>query len=181
MMPVQTVADRSIPVIQGEFNVSASPQDVMSTVLGSCVAVCLHDPVRQIGGMNHFLLPFGEDRATTKPVRYGLYAMEMLINALMKEGASKDRLQAKLFGGAKIMADLRDIGTANAAFARDFLRTEGIPCLAESLGGTNARRVVFRPFTGAARVMLVPAIDVPTVAVRTKPGRTGPDDGIDLF
>ncbi len=152
-----------VAVVQGEFKISSDPELLLSTILGSCVAVCLHDPVRKVGGMNHFLLPFGQEEGTNRPVRYGLFAMEMLINSLMKEGAKKAHLQAKIFGGARISADLRDIGQTNAIFARDFLVNEGIKCLAESLGGTNARRVVYQPGTGNARMLLVPSTNLKEV------------------
>lgn len=167
-----------VAVVQGEYMVSADPEVQLSTILGSCVAVCLHDPGARIGGMNHFLLPFGQEEGTNRPVRYGVFAMEMLINALMKEGAKKGRLQAKLFGGARISSDLRDIGQSNAAFARDFLATENIPCLAESLGGTNARRLIYQPATGHARMLLVPSSSVePPPKPQPKPA----DAGIELF
>lgn len=166
-----------IAVVQGEFRISADPSVQLSTILGSCVAVCLHDPVARIGGMNHFLLPFGQEEGTNRPVRYGLFAMEMLINALMKEGARKSQLQAKIFGGARISSDLRDIGQSNAAFARNFLATENIPCTAESLGGTNARRLVFQPATGHARMLLVPSSSVEPPKPLAKPAEAG----IELF
>jgi chemotaxis protein CheD len=174
-------SDRSLSVIQGEFRISEASEDLLSTVLGSCVAVCLHDPGRRIGGMNHFLLPFGQGHGTDRPVRYGLFAMEILVNELMKQGAVKARLQAKIFGGAKIMADLGDIGKANARFAQEFLHTEGIPCLAESLGGTNARRIVFRPSTGVARMMLVPSSNLSQIHPLLSPAKQEPDHRIDLF
>lgn len=168
-------------VVQGEFRVSEDADELLGTVLGSCVAVCLHDPVRKIGGMNHFLLPFGQEEGTNRPVRYGLFAMEMLINALLKEGAKKTRLEAKLFGGAKISADLRDIGQANAVFAREYLATEGIQCLGESLGGNNARRVVFRPATGQARMLIVPLTNVAPADMLPRQPKAPRDAGIELF
>ena len=169
------------PVVQGEFRVSDAPDELLGTVLGSCVAVCLHDPVRAIGGMNHFLLPFGQEEGANRPVRYGLFAMEMLINDLLKAGAKKSRLEAKLFGGARISAELRDIGQANSVFAREYLATEGIQCLGESLGGQNARRVVFRPATGQARMLIVPLTNVsPTDFVPAVP-KAPRDSGIELF
>ena len=170
-----------VAVVQGEFRISADPELLLSTILGSCVAVCLHDPVSCLGGMNHFLLPFGQEEGTNRPVRYGLFAMEILINALMKEGARKSRLQAKLFGGAHISADLRNIGQSNAAFARDFLANEGIPCIAESLGGTNARRVVFRPASGQARMLVVPSTGVDAVPALPIAPRPDADASIELF
>lgn len=175
---MSAVLRHPVAVVQGEFMVSADPEVQLSTILGSCVAVCLHDPVARLGGMNHFLLPFGQEEGNNRPVRYGVFAMEMLINALMKDGARKNRLQAKLFGGARISTELRDIGQSNAAFARDFLATENIPCLAESLGGTNARRLIYQPATGHARMLLVPSSSVePAPKPKPKPA----DAGIELF
>lgn len=170
-----------VAVVQGEFKTSSDPGMLLSTILGSCVAVCLHDPVCQLGGMNHFLLPFGQEEGANRPVRYGLFAMEMLINSLMKDGAKKSRLQAKLFGGARISTDLRDIGQSNATFAREFLATEGIPCLAESLGGNNARRVVYHPATGHARMLLVPSTNVEEYFPKPSVVRVPVDSGVELF
>ncbi|MCB6176776.1 chemotaxis protein CheD [Rhodobacter sp. Har01] len=147
---------QAIQVVQGEFMVSDRPGTVLSTVLGSCVAACLWDAERGIGGMNHFLLAQAQGHSGAGDIRYGVHAMEVLINALLRAGARRDRLRAKLFGGAKIAANLRDIGASNADFARQFLQTETIPCLAESLGGTQARRVTFEPVTGRARQLLIP-------------------------
>jgi len=140
-------------VIQGEHAVSGDADTVLTTVLGSCVAACLHDPVRGVGGMNHFLLADGADGETVaeEAMRYGAYAMEVLINDLMKQGARRERLEAKLFGGAKMIETLHDVGSANAEFARRFLGDEGIPLVSASLGGRRARRVEFWPATGRAR------------------------------
>lgn len=107
--------------------------------------------------------------------------MELLINALMKKGAVKARLQAKIFGGARIISELRNIGESNAAFAREFLQTEGIRCLAEHVGGTNTRRVVYHPATGAARMMLVPTSEMPRNAAPSHSELPAPRAPIDLF
>lgn len=152
--------DRTLYVLQGEYRVSRDPDAVLSTILGSCVAVCLWDDKAGVGGMNHFLLPFGPKASVAMPERYGVHAMETLINALLKEGARRAHLQAKLFGGARLSTTLSDIGQSNARFAREFLATEDLPCRAESLGGTSARRVLFRPATGQARQLLVPETNV---------------------
>ena len=141
-------------VIQGEFHVSDDPGLVLSTILGSCVATCLCDPVARVGGMNHFLLPEGETRHDAG-FRYGLLSLELLINGLLKMGAQKARLEAKLFGGAAMNGGLGRIGESNATFARKFLADEGIPCRAESLGGALARRVRYVPTTGSAQQMLL--------------------------
>lgn len=143
-----------VNVIQGDFVISNDPCSVLTTVLGSCIAVCMCDPVHKSGGMNHFLLPEGGAQDSGN-VRYGANAMELLINGLLKKGAEKHRLEAKIFGGAQMMGNLRNIGAANAEFARKFLQDEGIPCRAESVGGTSARRIRFWPTTGLVRQLVV--------------------------
>lgn len=147
--------DQMIYVAQGEFHTSDRPEVVFSTVLGSCVSACLWDPARGVGGMNHFLLAKTTDANAAGSLRYGVHAMEMLINDLLKKGAKRSDLRAKLFGGADMAANLGEIGTKNAQFAKTFLATEEIPCLAESLGGKSARRVLFRPCGGLARQLIV--------------------------
>ena len=146
------VAFHDIHVIQGEQAISDDPNVTMQTVLGSCVAACLHDPGRGVGGMNHFLLP---DDGSGTDIRYASAAMEQLVNELLKAGADRRRLQAKLFGGARIMPNLPDIGRRNAESALAFLQNEGIPCISQSLGGSQARRVRFWPATGRAQQLLI--------------------------
>ncbi len=146
--PPRASGQNRVLVVQGDHRVSADPETALITVLGSCVAACLYDPLRGVGGMNHFLLADGDGE---EAMRYGAYAMEVLINDLLKMGASRERLQAKLFGGARIMDRLNDIGAENVIFARRFLSTEGIPLVGESLGGRRARRVEFWPVGGRAR------------------------------
>lgn len=159
-----------IQVAQGKQAVSADEEAVMTTVLGSCVAACLFDPVAGVGGMNHFLLPEGNAHGS-RHIVYGAQAMELLINGLMKLGGRKDRMQAKLFGGARVVDGLSDIGDANATFAIHFMKEEGIPCVAKSLGGTQARRVRFWPVSGRAnqkqfaQTALVQRNEVPVKAV----------------
>lgn len=161
-----SAATRNIPVIQGEIKISADPDTVLSTVLGSCVAVCLWDPHAHVGGMNHFLLAEGEGNQS---VKYGAYAMEMLINRLMRAGADRRALQSKAFGGASVSNYSNDIGARNAEFARRFLADEGIPCLGESLGGKMARRIVFTPTTGRARMLFIPPTGVETSIHKVQP------------
>jgi len=170
-------SERTITIVQGDFAVSGDPAVVMSTVLGSCVAVCLFDPKVKVGGMNHFLLA-GDGDARSNDMRYGVNAMELLINQLLHAGAARDRLLAKLFGGARMTPHARDIGQSNATFARDFLVQEGIPCVSHSLGGVQARRVQFKPVTGAARQLQI-AGDAPVLAVETAPAP--PPSDITLF
>ena len=156
---------RRISIVQGEHAVVAEPRTVLTTVLGSCIAVCLRDPVARVGGMNHFLLAEPSSRCALSPAdmqRYGVHAMEILINALMNRGAERERLQAHLYGGANVLAGLAEIGTRNAQFARDFLRTEGILTTHVDVGGRVARRVEFMPHEGrsrCSRVSHAPALD----------------------
>ncbi|MFZ5669518.1 MAG: chemotaxis protein CheD [Pseudomonadota bacterium] len=151
-----TIGDRT-HLVQGEFRVSDSPGDLFTTTLGSCIACCLHDPVRGAGGMNHFLLPHGEDATGPEAIRYGAHAIELLINGLLRMGAAREHLQARIFGGASISPLLPDIGGQNARFAARYLEHEGIRLLPGSVGGGQARRIQFWPATGRARQLLVGA------------------------
>jgi chemotaxis protein CheD len=165
-----------VHVVQGEYAVSDRPDTILTTILGSCVSTCICDPVVGVGGMNHFLLP---DSGPTngQQFRYGLYAMELLINGLLKKGASKDRLEAKLFGGAAMNDGLGHIGAANGAFAIRFLADEGIRCVAQSLGGSLARRVRFTPTTGQAQQLIVQ----PDALVPPPPPPPRRDDDVTFF
>ena len=144
---------RLVHVIQGEFAVADQPDVVYSTILGSCVAACIRDPIAKVGGMNHFLLP-GEPggSASHEYERYGVHLMELLINGLMQLGARRDRLEAKLFGGARVVQGLSDIGQKNAKFAEAFLTYEEIRMLPGDLGGARGRRLHFSPLSGRAWV-----------------------------
>lgn len=179
--------ERRILIIQGEHAVSGVPGLAMTTILGSCVAACLYDVERGIGGMNHFLLAEAADGEVVadEAMRYGAYAMEVLINDLMRRGARRDRLEGKLFGGAKMISSMHDIGAANAAFAKRFLADEGIPVVAESLGGFSARRVEFWPTTGRARQRAVEQAPLPPPRVRAPvrpvPAAPTDDGGVELF
>ena len=142
---------KMVVITQGEHHVSDDATVVSSTILGACVACCLWDPVAGVGGMNHILLANARGRGSGPDVN-GVNAMEVLINDILKEGGARNRLKAKIFGGAQMIAGLCDIGPANGAFARSYLQTEGIPCVSESIGGNTARHVQFTPSTGAARM-----------------------------
>jgi chemotaxis protein CheD len=146
--------EHALHVIQGSFMTTSDPQAVMMTILGSCVATCMWDPVAKVGGMNHFLLASDPDNAA-QGSRHGLNAMELLINGLLKRGAQRHRLKAKLFGGAMMEQKFGRIGKANAEFAQAFLHDEGIPVAGQSLGGTMARRIRFYPATGMAQQRLL--------------------------
>lgn len=161
-------ATRTLHVGQGEHHVSADRNVMITTILGSCIAACIRDPQAGIGGMNHFLLPEGDAGADGDAARrYGVNAMERLINSLLGAGARRDRLEAKLFGGASMFDRLRDIGVENAAFAHRFLQAEGIAVVGGDTGGNQARRVRFWPATGQAQQRLLADAD-PGVFVRER-------------
>lgn len=155
---------RRINIVQGEQHVDNSADVVLTTLLGSCVAACLWDAEAGVGGMNHFLLPGAEllpggepevKESTGASMRYGVYAMELLVNGLLRKGAQRSRLQAKLFGGACMMQGLTDIGELNATFAERFLRAENIPLVGGSLRGSHGRRIQFWPASGRVRQALL--------------------------
>ncbi|AWN16007.1 chemoreceptor glutamine deamidase CheD [Salinisphaera sp. LB1] len=144
-----------IKLLPKEFYVTDQPF-VLTTVLGSCVAACLRDAAAGVAGMNHFMLPDldGAESARIRSMVYGGYAMNRLIDALLAHGARRERLEAKVFGGANVLADMRTarIGDANADFVRDYLARARIPILAEDLGGGWPRQVQYAAGTGRARV-----------------------------
>lgn len=139
----------------GGVAASLAPQR-LSTLLGSCVAVCLYDPLLHAGGMNHILMPHAAVCRGCE-TRYGVQAMELLINDLMHLGADRRRFLAKAFGGANVLPAFTTptIGERNAGFVRDFLQTERIPLQAESLGGDLPMEVIFETHTGRAFVRSV--------------------------
>ena len=158
-------------VVQGEHKVGDHPDECLVTLLGSCVSACLHDPVAGLGGMNHFLLPGGDEAGGRGGESLGVHAMELLVNALLVRGASRSRLVAKLFGGADTMRGLSDVGARNAAFASAFLAREGVRVASECLGGARGRKLQFWPASGRARrsFMAAAAVVTPPVPVRTPP------------
>lgn len=141
-------------ILPGEYYVSGQGM-LLVTVLGSCVAACIRDVDAGIGGMNHFMLPDdgGRDRVGNS-ARYGTYAMEVLINHLLKLGARRNRLEAKVFGGGAVLASLASshVGTRNAEFVLDYLGTEKIPVVAKDLLDSYPRKVYYFPDTGRALV-----------------------------
>lgn len=141
---------KRVHVVQGEHFVTSDPDIMLTTILGSCVAVCLRDAVVGCGGMNHFLLPEGKADGDAGR-RYGAYAMELLVNEIQRMGGRRERMEAKLFGGARMFDGLSDVGAANAAFAEKFMRDEGIRVMGGSLGGVGARRIQYWPGSGRAQ------------------------------
>src|SRR5262249_7583153 len=141
-------------VLPGEYYVTGN-DEMIATTLGSCVAACMRDAEARVGGMNHFLLP--EERGASDSdvglaTRYGSYAMESLINDLLKSGARRERLEIKLFGGGHILSCQADVGARNIRFIREFLRVENLRAVAEDLGDSFPRRLAYFPQTGVARV-----------------------------
>lgn len=179
-MKVAPVNMRVHAVIQGSHHVGSSPDDVLTTVLGSCISICLHDRRAGVGGMNHFLLP-GDPSRNKGEARYGINAMELLINAMLKAGARPGQLEAKVFGGANATGSRVPVGEMNAKFAFWFLENEGIPCVARDVGGTHARKLRYWPNSGHAQIMLLPS--APTLsepAPRRRPS-AAPAGEPDLF
>jgi chemotaxis protein methyltransferase CheR len=157
-----------IAIHSGAWHATAEPTRIR-TVLGSCVAACLYDPVARVGGMNHFMLPDGQ--SDSLPARFGVHAMDVLIGALMKLGAQRHRLVAKIFGGANIVAALRgesNVAVRNVEFIERFLADESIPVAARKLGGEDALLVHFETGTGIARVRAVERSQSERVAVRER-------------
>jgi chemotaxis protein CheD len=146
----------AVKVLPGEY--CATERDmVLVTVLGSCVAACIRDPHLAIGGMNHFMLPDAAghaDAPVSASARYGNYAMEMLINQLVKMGARRGALEAKVFGGGNVLKGLTvaNVGQRNAEFVLRYLATEGIPVLARDLVDAYPRKVCYFPRSGRVRV-----------------------------
>lgn len=143
-------------VHQGDCHVSDAADVTFSTVLGSCISACVRDKVALVGGMNHFLLAEQSGSARDRygaSARYGAFAMEQLINKVLSQGTGKkSNLEIKIFGGGKINSALDDVGAKNIEFVRQFLSDEGYVVASEDLGGTFARRVLFKPHSGRAFV-----------------------------
>jgi chemotaxis protein CheD len=170
---VQEPVERRVHVGQGDHYVSSDPDVVLTTVLGSCVALCLRDPEAGVGGMNHFLLPEGAGADRGAGRRYGAYLMEVLINDVLKAGGRRERLEAKLFGGGRMFDALTDIGSTNADFAEKFLADEGIPVVSRSLRGAGGRRVHYWPVSGRARQRVVTDGAILPPAIPSSPVATG--------
>ena len=162
-------------ILPGEFYVS-QVDELIATTLGSCVSACIWDAQAGLGGMNHFMLPltdkeahqvnWGQRNNANDATRYGNYAMEHLINEILKHGGQRKNLRAKVFGGGNVMRQQSDVGRKNAAFVRDYLDTEGIPLLAQDLGLNYPRKVLFNPKTGKALMKRLESMHNDTILVR---------------
>ncbi len=154
----QRIKCETVFVMPGKHFVQKGGAGAICTLLGSCVSACIRDTNSEAGGLNHFLLPeASNDESMPTNARYGVNAMELLINDLIKLGAQKCNLVAKVFGGANVIAtsNRRSVGDQNGEFVKSYLRSESIPILAEDLGGDRARRVYFFPASGRVSVLNV--------------------------
>lgn len=160
----------AVKILPGEYFVTSGDKMIV-TVLGSCVAVCLRDKAIGIGGMNHFLLPNDGNNETgllTESARYGVYAMELLINHLLKMGASRTRMEAKVFGGGNVLRGLKlnNVGQRNATFVLEYLHNESIPVVAKDLLDEFPRKVYFFPDTGNVLVKKIKTLHNTTIMDR---------------
>lgn len=140
-----------VKVLPGEFHVTATAGEVLVTILGSCVSACIRDPIAGVGGMNHFMLPQsagGTWGAQQNSTRFGNFAMEKLINELLKKGCSRSSLEVKVFGGGNVIDSSSAVGTKNAEFVLRYLADEGLRCVAQDLEGRFPRRIQYDPMTG---------------------------------
>lgn len=140
----------AVKILPGEYHVTDS-EILISTVLGSCVSVCVYDRVNGVGGMNHFMLPGSklEQGALTDPsARYGTHAMELLLTHYIQLGGKRSDLEAKVVGAGRVMDGMSDVGKQNADFALDYLNSRDIQVVASDIGDVYPRKVVFSPRTG---------------------------------
>ncbi len=178
----------AVKLLPGEYY--TTNEDVaLVTILGSCVSACIHDPEAGVGGMNHFMLPTAEvDSPSSASARYGSYAMELLVNELLKRGARRERLEAKIFGGGQVLPSFSShhVGARNVVFVRNYLSTERIFVAAEDLGDLYARKVCFLPHSGQAFMRRIESVhataDLASESAYSKRLRTRPDHGdVELF
>lgn len=146
-------------ILPGECYVSKTGEMIV-TVLGSCIAACIRDRKIGVGGMNHFMLPIQSEHhsdsrsAVNSALCYGNWAMEFLINEILKQGGKKSNLEVKLFGGGKVLASMNniDVGARNISFALEFIEKEGLSVAAQDLGSDHPRKVLYFPDTGAVKL-----------------------------
>ena len=176
----------AVKVLPGEYFVS-SEELIIMTVLGSCISACIWDGKVRAGGMNHFMLPDGD--STDGFGRYGSYAMELLINEMLKKGARRESMQAKVFGGAQVMAGFTtmNVGERNTKFVLDYLATERIPVVSQDVLDIHPRKVCFFPSSGKALVKRLAHSHPETLAVEERKGnaksvvRATAGGSVDLF
>ena len=174
----------AVKVLPGEFFVDTDELLIMTT-LGSCIAACLWDRYARVGGLNHFMLPDGQGSSG----RYGSYAMELLINEMLKRGATRSSMEAKVFGGGQVIAgmDTLNVGERNTRFVLDYLKTERIPVVSKDVLGIYPRKVCFLPASGKAMVKRLAATRAAEIQAQDRmaaqqavPAATG-GGSVDLF
>lgn len=180
-----------VKVLPGGQHVSPAGEsgELISTVLGSCVGACMHDPLIGLGGMNHFMLPHDDEglwSGASLALRYGNHAMDALLNEMLKQGADKNRIVCKFFGGGNVMNGMRGIGDKNALFAREYAKAERLNVEAFDLGGDRGRRIVFDPQIGKVWRRFLNRSDVDDVVKRERtltkaPPLRRPEQSVELF
>ncbi len=159
-------------ILPGEYYVSTQ-REIIATVLGSCVSACVRDARHGIGAMNHFLLPLHKGEHWSEKIaedsqatRYGNYAMEHMINDVLKYGGRKQDLEFKVFGGSRVIGEMGTIGNNNIRFVLNYLKIEGYRLLAQDVGGRNPRKVLFDPQSGKVRVKKIQSLHNETIIKR---------------
>jgi chemotaxis protein CheD len=175
-------------ILPGEYYVTIH-DELITTVLGSCVAACIRDKKLGIGGMNHFMLPaIGIDDLSvgSAAARYGNFAMEHLINNILRNGGKRENLEVKIFGGGRILKNMTDVGNKNIEFVRNYIKTEGLTLVAEDLGDIYPRKVVYFPTNGKVQLKKLRSLHNTTLVEREQHYledivRRDVDGGVELF
>ena len=162
-------------ILPGEYYVT-DENELITTVLGSCISACVRDKETGIGGMNHFMLPEttaakmkqGSDALIGNATRYGNYAMEHLINTILSNGGKRKNLEIKVFGGGKIIPTLGDVGKSNISFILDYIDQEGLVLLSQDLGDIYPRKVIYFPRTGKVGMKKIQDLHNDTIAQRER-------------
>lgn len=154
-------------ILPGELYVTRH-NEMITTVLGSCISACIRDPYAGVGGMNHFMLPISKNVGIkdSDAARYGNFAMEHLINEILKNGAQRKNLEVKLFGGGRVLSHMTDVGKRNIEFALEYIRLEGLTLISDDLGDIFPRKIQYDPITGKARMKKLRTMHNRTVAER---------------
>lgn len=155
-------------ILPGEYYVTRH-NECVTTVLGSCVSACIRDVRTGVGGMNHFMLPMNhaEDQSLiSDAARYGNYAMEHLINDILRNGGQKKNLEIKLFGGGRVMNMMMDVGKKNIDFVLDYVKTEGFSVASQDLGDRYPRKIIYFPKTGKVRMKKLQTMHNDTILIR---------------
>jgi chemotaxis protein CheD len=162
-------------ILPGEYYVTAE-NELITTVLGSCISACVRDRESGIGGMNHFMLPEttelkmqqGSNAMIGNATRYGNFAMEHLINTILTNGGKRKNLELKVFGGGKIIPTLSDVGKSNISFILDYIEQEGLQLLSQDLGDIYPRKVIYFPKTGKVGMKKIQDLHNDTIAQRER-------------